>query len=75
MSIEIAFLVSLVILLIGTQFFWMRHTQVLVNKLMSRDYSEYAQNEKLLKKEKVKTDKQPMMQGFDEMGVMGDFRG
>lgn len=74
--LDVAIIASLVILLLGMQAFWMRHTQVLVNKLMSRDYSEFAQNENMLKKEKVKKEKAKMPpQGPDELGIMGGFRG
>lgn len=34
-------LAGLIALLCWQQWFWMRHTQKLVDKLMSRDYTEY----------------------------------
>jgi hypothetical protein len=71
---EIAIIASLVILLLGSQFFWMRHTQVLVNKLMSRNYTEYSQNENMLSKKKEKVNKVKLPPNMpDELGIMGDF--
>lgn len=71
---EIAIIASLVILLLGSQFFWMKHTQVLVNKLMSRNYTEFAQNENMLSKKKEKVNKVKLPPNMpDELGIMGDF--
>lgn len=76
MIMEIAFLASLVILLLGSQFFWMRHTQTLVNKLMSRDYLDYAQSEKMLKPQKKRAEKQNVMpQGPNELDALNDYLG
>lgn len=74
---EIAFLVSLVILLIGSQVFWMRHTQILVNKLMSRDYLDYAQSEKQLKPVKKRAESKVMQppSGPNELDSLNDYMG
>lgn len=70
---EIAFLSSLVILLLGSQVFWMRHTHILVNKLMSRDYEDYALQEARLKKDKSRAEKVRVDNGPNELGIMNDY--
>lgn len=40
----------LCLMLIATQVFWMFHTQGLVNKIMSGNYTDYAQSKAMLKK-------------------------
>ena len=37
---------------------WMYHTQSLVNKIMSKNYNEYAQNQSILKKKDRKPKRQ-----------------
>ena len=51
----IAFLCVLILAMTG---FWMYHTQSLVNKIMSKNYNEYAQNQSILKKKDRKPKRQ-----------------
>lgn len=48
---ELAIVVSLLVI---QQAFYMFHQHKLINKLMSRNYFEYSQGQKLEKKEKIK---------------------
>ena len=47
-----AALIMLVSLLIWQQYFWMRHTQKLVDKLMSRSYFDYETSKQKLSQKK-----------------------
>lgn len=55
---DLATIVFLVVLLAWQQWFWMQHTQELVNKLMSRSFPEYQQ---ATKKPVAKVDPKPAL--------------
>ena len=67
---DIVIIGSLVILFLVTQYFWMKHTQTLVDKLMSRSYSEYSQSEKILKTKPVLPDIKVAPGGPNELGIL-----
>ena len=48
MSLEVAIIIALGALLVGQQVFWLINIQKLVNKAMSRDFSEYVHGQVVL---------------------------
>lgn len=60
-------IVALSGLLVWQQFFWMRHTQKLVDKLMSRDFADYKQQ---TTPRPVVPRGTPIEQPDEDMGVM-----
>ncbi len=53
--------------------FWMYHTHSLVNKIMSKNYNEYAQNQAILKKKdrKPKRQQELPLDAREDLSYMG----
>lgn len=66
-------LMSLLILLLVQQCFWMFYTQKLINKLMSRNYGEFVQSEVLKEPAKKKQNLTEELKDTENLAALSDF--
>lgn len=64
--------IAVSVLLLWTNFFWMRHTQTLVNKVMSHNYRDYAGGVKL----EAEPPRKPYQKEIvaEDLGPLGEFK-